>query len=535
LRPSSPQFLASLRVAHLIATRCDLRFPDGSTVTVPIEAGYVQGDRTAQVRRTGSVTIPWSLQTGQNLGLDLRTLPLGGYCYPYRGLRYPDGSLELLRLGTLRVESVAWKTSDQSAQLELADRMAQVKDEPFLSPYVPTATIAVSRAGTLTDDSAVITGLALTSDLLVGMSVTGIGVPAGRRIQAINSGSQITLNGPVNINAFKDGRVQVGNPVIGNITDTSDLTPGMTVAPVTTLDIAGGTTIAAIESPNSIRVSPAPVGSGDQALRFGVPANPQTLGFGGGVRVADAAIAIVQDVFGDSIAYVKVSDPAVVLIDAAFSEDRAEALQTLALAAGAEQYFGADGGYVFDLPAGAGAVVWTVDAGATGVMIGADEALNRTSVYNGVLVQGQNAATDPPVAALVTDSDPTSPTRWGGPFGKVARIVTLSSVQTVEQAQAAALTLLNRRLAVTRTLTVTQSPNPALEAGDVVLVRFPDGREEQHVIDTVRIGLTAPDPQTFVLRSVDTPATQGALELAPRRGVYYHDAAWQQVEEAVPA
>jgi hypothetical protein len=45
-------------------------------------------DRTAQIRRTGSLTIPWSLRAGEDLGLDLRTLALGGYAIVRRGLRY---------------------------------------------------------------------------------------------------------------------------------------------------------------------------------------------------------------------------------------------------------------------------------------------------------------------------------------------------------------------------------------------------------------------------------------------------------------
>lgn len=528
MRPTSLRFQAAVRTTHVIATDCVLRFPgDTREIRVPLEGGAVTIDRTAMIRRTGSAQIPWSLRLGLDLGLDLRTLPLGGYCSLFRGLHYPDGTNELVRLGVFRVESVSWKTSDEVASLELADRMAQVRDEPFLAPYTPASTISVQRQGLLHDDSPVITDLATTADLIVGMSVQGIAIPAGWRIQSIDSATQITLNGNVNVTGFKDARVTVGDPVITNISETWDLTPGMVLNTPNSADILPGTTIVAVESANSIRVDPGPVGSGDQPIGFVTP-NPQTLTFGGGVRVADAAIQIVQDVFGTTIGYQKLWDPVAVLIDSSFSYNRAEAIQTLALAAGGEAYFDADGSFVFDRAAGQTAPVWTVDAGEQGNMISADESLNRTGVYNGVLMQGQNAASDPPVAALVVDDEPTSPTRWGGPFGKVARVESSSAVQTADQAQLAARTLLDKRLTLTRALSVGGAPNPALVAGDVITVVFPDGRQEDHVIDAVQIALTPQDAQTFTLRSVDPLA----VATQPRRNVFYGDLAWKELVAA---
>jgi hypothetical protein len=534
VRVISDRFAASVRQSHLVATRCELYFPEDPTtaIVVPLEDGDVTSDRTALIRTTANVRIPWSLRIGADLGLDLRTLPLGGYCLLYRGLRYADRSEELLRLGVFRVESVTWRTSDDSAQLELADRMAQVRDEPFLAPYQPAATIGATKTGTLTDESPVVALAPDTSGLLVGMTVAGVGIPAGRRIQTIGPGAQVTLNAPVNVSGLKDGRVQQGDPVITNIVETADLTAGMVLGPFGTSDIVPGSILAAVESEHSVRMDRGAAGSGDTGVTYQVP-NPQTLTFGGGVRVADAAIAIVQGVFPTAPA-LKLYDPAAVLVDSTFSRNRAEALQVLALAVGGEQFFNADGIYVFGLPAGSGSPVWALDAGEAGVMVGADESLNRTGVYNGVLVEGQNAATDPPVAALVIDSDPASPTRWGGPFGKVARVEQSSAVQTVEQAQAAAQALLDKRLQLTRSLTVTSAVNPALEAGDVVAVTFPDGRQETHLVDAVRTGIAASGSQAFTLRSVDAPTAQRRLTPGPRR-VFHNAAAWREVRDARPA
>ncbi|HEU0193324.1 MAG TPA: DUF5047 domain-containing protein, partial [Gaiellales bacterium] len=136
MRPVSDEFLANLRYSHVIAASCELIFPgETDPVSVPVQDGHVRIDRTAENRRSGSAQIPWSLQVGEDLGIDIRTLPLGGYALLRRGLRYANGSTELVLLGRLRVESVSWGTLDVSASIELADRMAQVRDEPFAAPF----------------------------------------------------------------------------------------------------------------------------------------------------------------------------------------------------------------------------------------------------------------------------------------------------------------------------------------------------------------------------------------------------------------
>lgn len=52
---------------------------------------------------------------------------------------------------------------------------------------------AVTRAGTTTNASAVVTGLASTADLHKGMDASGTGVPAGANILTVDSASQVTL------------------------------------------------------------------------------------------------------------------------------------------------------------------------------------------------------------------------------------------------------------------------------------------------------------------------------------------------------
>jgi hypothetical protein len=368
MRPASPEFLQSLRYSHVIAASVDLIWPgmaDVDAVSVPVESGSVTIDRTAQNRRSGQIRIPWSLQAGFDLGIDVRDLPLGGYALVRRGLRYADGSTEQILLGRLRIESVNWGTLEASAGLELADRNAQIRDEPFTAPYAAL------------------------------------------------------------------GKTPHG-----------------------------------------------------------------------------AAVEIVQQVFGGSIAYHTPYTPAGALGDITWTAERTEALSQLEQSYGAETYFDADGAFVFaQKPADSDPVVWTVDAGDLGVMVDARESLDRTGVYNGVVVKGQPQADLPPVQALATFDDPTSPIRWGGPFGHVAILADSTTVTTVEEAQAAADSLLNLRLKQTRSLELTSAPNPALEAGDTIEVVFPDGRAEQHLIDAVTIDL-ATEAQSIVTRTQFAPGAE---------------------------
>jgi hypothetical protein len=392
MRAASDHFLRSLRLSHVIAASCELYFPgDPDPVNVPVQGGQITIDRTAQSRRRGTVQIPWSLAAGADLGVDLRTLPLGGYALVRRGLRYANGQTELMLLGRLRVESVTWGTEDESASLELADRMAQVRDEPFTSPYAA-----------------------------------------------------------------------------------------------------------------------------------------------GGKRAAQAAVEIVQGVFGATIGYSTPQDPPTVLSDVFYSGARSEALTELEQSASAESYFDANGDFVFAAkPGDSEPVVWEVDAGETGVMISAGENLDRTGIYNGVLVQGQDQATNVPFSALATYDNPASPIRWGGPFGKVALVADSTAVQDTAQALAMAQSLLRLRLKQTRSLELSAAPNPALEAGDTIRVRFPDGRTETHLIDATTIALTT-DAQAITTRTLADPLASAPLaaEGGEMADAYLGRQAWRELNDA---
>jgi hypothetical protein len=536
MRAVSQSFLDALRTSHPIAAEVGLYFPDELELEVPVsvEAGTLTIDRTAQFRRVASVTIPWSLSSADALGLDIRLLPFGGHAELRAGI--PG---ELVTLSSfMRVESVTWETTAQTATLELADRMAQVASEPFTLPFdtvglraaqaarqivhdvfgdtityrieydPPTVLLGVifsgsrsqavadlaravgaeayfdadgafvfdvaagggqvATTGWLVDESTVVTGIPDTSGILVGMTVTGLGIPGGRRVVSVDSATQVTLNARANTFGVKNSRTKAGSNVLEEITDTDDLMPGMRVVGDF---IPGGTVIVGVTEISKVVISNAATGDGYPLVQY----------------------------HGWQAGYGPEGSPSELL------------------------FAGGSGAYP----------VYTVAAGEAGTFVNANESLDRSPVFNGVFMTGQETPVTPAFAVLVVDDDPTSPTFWGGPFGKVVRLERSSSIQSPEQGTYASETLLNDALGLARSLAIRAAPNPALEAGDTIAVVFDDGRNEKHVCDVVRIDLKT-GPLELATRSVFRPAALDAFAATPlRRRQPLHDAAaYRELREA---
>jgi hypothetical protein len=159
-------------------------------------------------------------------------------------------------------------------------------------------------------------------------------------------------------------------------------------------------------------------------------------------------------------------------------------------------------------------------------MVDVTETLDRSSVRNGVAVRGQPDVDAPPVYALATLTDPASPVRWGGPFGKVVLIATSTAVSTEPQALAVAQSLLNLRLGLARTLEIDAVPNPALEPDDQIVIVFPDGRSETQVINHIEIPLSAEGS----IRVATTNRSQADLEPVHALQTYQGEAAWHELQ-----
>ena len=156
-------------------------------------------------------------------------------------------------------------------------------------------------------------------------------------------------------------------------------------------------------------------------------------------------------------------------------------------------------------------------------MVNAPESLDRTGIYNGVLVTGQGDADDAARDRACVYSDASSP----GPLGRPVRTCrdcwpTPPASPPMSRRRGHRKSLLNLRLKQTRSLTLTTAPNPALVAGDTIQVVFPDGRSETHLIDSTTIDL-ATAAQQITTRTLFAPTL---VELFHGRD------AWREANEA---
>ncbi|MGI5404129.1 DUF5047 domain-containing protein [Streptomyces sp. CA-135486] len=173
--------------------------------------------------------------------------------------------------------------------------------------------------------------------------------------------------------------------------------------------------------------------------------------------------------------------------------DRWDAVTQIATSMQAEIYVDALNRFVIvDIPnVLSSPAAWDVAEGEGGALISSGRQMSRTAVYNAVVASGENTAgTTPPVSAVARDTDPSSPTRWGGPFGKVTKRISSGLWTTVSACTAAANSALFDAIAPNVQTSVDSLPNPALEAGDVIRVTHV-GRKELYLLQSLTIPLTA--------------------------------------------
>ncbi|HTI26192.1 MAG TPA: DUF5047 domain-containing protein [Kutzneria sp.] len=190
--------------------------------------------------------------------------------------------------------------------------------------------------------------------------------------------------------------------------------------------------------------------------------------------------------------------------------DRGQAIDDLATALGAEVYITADGQQcvVRPIPTLDDPPVWTLRADTDDAVIVSDaQGRSRTDVANKIIVDVERAG-DTPLLVTVVDVDPASPTRWGGPYGKVVRHLSNALVTDAAQAVVAGQARLSRVIGITRTREIQCVPNPALEAGDVIQVETSEGTEK-HLVDAFTLPLDVGTPMQIQTRSVTSTTSDG--------------------------
>jgi hypothetical protein len=193
-----------------------------------------------------------------------------------------------------------------------------------------------------------------------------------------------------------------------------------------------------------------------------------------------------------------------------YQDDRVSALQALARSIGGNLIVDSEGSLRLVRPTQYGAIpVWTFQVGEGGDIVDYATELTRDGVINAVVATGDADTDHAPVQGIAYDTDPASPTRWGGPFGRVPLGYSSPLLTTPGQAgQAAATRLANYRRGREREIPITCPPNYLLELDDPVAVVLPDRTMQGRI---VRLSLPLrPGRMSVTVRALDTSTIEVA-------------------------
>jgi len=192
-----------------------------------------------------------------------------------------------------------------------------------------------------------------------------------------------------------------------------------------------------------------------------------------------------------------------------FNEDRGKALDDLAAVLGARWYCLGSGEFTVRAYAYEGvAPLLDISDGPRGLLTAATQDRSRDGVANSVTVISERFDGSPPVRVTRRDTGSSSPTRFGGPFGRVARVASVQTPLTQAQATDYADALLRAGEALVSQWSGTMITDYALEPSDCVRLTY-KGLTENQVFDTLTYPLVVDAPQSFVSRGVSSlPAPQ---------------------------
>lgn len=220
-----------------------------------------------------------------------------------------------------------------------------------------------------------------------------------------------------------------------------------------------------------------------------------------GATCAGEIVRLVQATLGSGFPVTITASTAQVAPVMEIARERWAAVEKLADALAAEVFFDRLGGLVIAAqPTLADPAVWQVRVGEYGTILTAEDDLSRETAYTRVRVSGAGTIT-----ATVTDTNPSSPTYHGGPFGKKSRYYSSPLLATQAQADACAAALFARVTGSVVQISYETLVNPALDAGDVITSLDEDGVLRTHILDQVPIPLTPTGTQQLRSRSVDLP------------------------------
>lgn len=184
-----------------------------------------------------------------------------------------------------------------------------------------------------------------------------------------------------------------------------------------------------------------------------------------------------------------------------WDEDRGQALDDLAASLGGRWYVLGNGDFVvrpFDYTLGT--VAQTLHDGPGGLMHRAHIGRSREGVANSVVVVSERTDGTPPIRVPARDISPSSPTFYGGKFGRVSQIIKMNTPLTQTQAQVLAQTQLAASIALSDQWESDVVPDHSLEPGDTVDLEYRD-RGAVQIIDGLSYPLDTRTPMGIATRA----------------------------------
>ena len=245
---------------------------------------------------------------------------------------------------------------------------------------------------------------------------------------------------------------------------------------------------------------------------------------------AAIAKALILEVFPTASVTVATTNTTLVRGDTGWDRERSDALDSLCTQIGAEWFADMFGAFhIRTLPAVADAntpIVWVIDAGDSGVLINRNSVDDRQNVYNHVVVISEPFNGVEPARGYAKDTDPTSPTRYGGPFGKVTGFYEGQHVDSNINAGILAGQLLQQGLAAVQAITVDCVANPKLQLADVVRVFYPsENIDAMYFVQAMELPLDPESPMRLTLYSARQQLA--ANRWGPLRKGIPEGASWQ--------
>ncbi len=134
---ATDRFIREIKRSHTAKSYVDVLSPTNALSRLQAIGGSVRVDRSATVRRTCSIECldPLGVYTPDKAnGL----LPYGTEIYPYRGVQYDTGEIEVYPLGVFRLAKTQVKDSSKGIRLSLEcyDRSRTIQRDKFVDPLV---------------------------------------------------------------------------------------------------------------------------------------------------------------------------------------------------------------------------------------------------------------------------------------------------------------------------------------------------------------------------------------------------------------